>query len=121
MLLAPPDPLLEECFERGVRLRQRAGGHARIGRTLRGLMRRAGFARVVGSASMEWFASPEATAAHADARSRFVLGPPFTDAIALGWVDRPTLERMSAAWVAWGAQPDAFVAHPWGEAVGWKE
>jgi SAM-dependent methyltransferase len=120
-LLAPPSPLLEQFGELTIRLREQAGGHPYVGRTLRGLMRQAGFERVVGSASMECAASPETTAAYADTRSQLALGPLTDPGIALDWVDRPTLEQMSVAWRDWGAHPDAFVALPWGEAVGWKD
>ena len=39
---------------------------------------------------------------------------------ALGWTDRATLEGMAAAWTAWAARPDAFLARAFCEAVAWR-
>jgi hypothetical protein len=37
-----------------------------------------------------------------------------------GWADRAELERLCAAFRAWGEHPDAFYARARCEAVGWK-
>ena len=39
--------------------------------------------------------------------------------VAKGLADRETVDRIAAAWRAWGERPDAFYAVPHGAAVGW--
>ena len=46
--------------------------------------------------------------------------PLFAQAIALGWIDRTTLEDMQARIRRWSAHPDAFLATLRCEAVGQK-
>jgi hypothetical protein len=45
----------------------------------------------------------------------------YDEAVAAGWVDRATLDRMIAGWRQWGEDPDAFYARARCEVVGWKE
>ena len=119
VLLYPPDPLLEEVFAWHARLKDAeagagAAGGARMGRALRAALQAAGFRDVTGAASMECAGTAAETRATAELFEQF-LGMARFDAVA----DAATRARAVAAWRVWGAHPDAFVAVPWGEALGW--
>jgi SAM-dependent methyltransferase len=122
LLIAPPNPLLEESHAIHGRIIARNGGNMNVGKALRGLMRAAGFVNVVASVTMDQYGSPEATRRFGETVATYVGGPTFAEtAIAEGWATRAELALMSAAWRAWGEHPDAFYAVAWGEAVGWKD
>jgi SAM-dependent methyltransferase len=113
VVLHPADPLLEQAVALHTRFKV-AAGSARMGRALRAVLRDAGFADISGSASMEYYASPEQTRTIAHTWAQLLSGRRF-----LGVADPARLEAMASAWRAWGEHPDAFYATPWGEAVGW--
>jgi ubiquinone/menaquinone biosynthesis C-methylase UbiE len=120
--VAPPEPLLRQTFDLFLgRLTQYNGGNAQIGKQQRALLRQAGFADIVGSASYESDGTPEATRAWGEIMAAVLLDETLGgQLVALDWVDAETLHQMSAAWQRWGAHPDALLARAWGEAIGWK-
>jgi hypothetical protein len=122
-IIAPANKILEDYYDLRGRIRQHhGGGDMRFGGQLRNLLHQAGFVRIKTSASYDYFETPAATGALALSHiARLKSAPAFEDAAEAGWVDRPTLERMLAAWQTWGEHPEAFCAMPMGEAVGWKE
>ena len=86
------------------------------------MLREAGFSRVEASASSECWGTQEKTRQWGETVASYFEDPAFADqVIALGWTDRETLEKMIAAWKAWGEQPNAFHAWLFCEAVGWKQ
>lgn len=122
-LIAPADPLLERWHALFERMRAEHGLHPVPGRALRGLLRAAGYADVIGAASVETQGTLEETRSHA-ANIIAVLMDPTAPYFASEWVRRgwatPTqVEEIAAAWRAWGEHPDAFFASTWCEAVGW--
>lgn len=93
-----------------------------IGRSLRELLRAAGFSRVVGSASVETHGTLDETRQFAQELVSILYGDPIiVDALRRGWVDADGVEQFKQAWLAWGEHPDAFRAAIWCEAVGWVE
>lgn len=117
----PPDPLIDQFWQLFGKIRDELGGESNVGRRLYGLLRQTGFTDVQGSASFLSFGTPNRLRWVADIFGRFAVDSPYAaEWLARGWVDRETLEQIRAALTAWAAQPDAFVAEAWGEAVGWK-
>lgn len=121
MILAPHDPLLEQAYQLGARFWQHGGGDPFLARQHRRLLREACFTGIVATASTECWGNTEATQYWGEFVARIILEPIFSDqAIALGWVDRQTLEAMAAASRAWGRHPDAYLAWICCQAVAWK-
>jgi ubiquinone/menaquinone biosynthesis C-methylase UbiE len=121
ILLAPLTPELADSLALWERLWRANRGDPHLGRTHRRLLREAGFRDVCASASYDYCGVPEDTRAFAELMAYELSASENAGRLlALGWADRPTLERLAAAWHAWGAHPDAFFARPRCEAVGWK-
>jgi ubiquinone/menaquinone biosynthesis C-methylase UbiE len=121
MLIEPPDPLIDQYWQLFAKIRDELGGESQVGRRLSGLLRQAGFTRVIGTATFESYGDPERAQWFADIHSRFALDSPYAkEWLARGWVEHERLKRISAAWKTWAAQPDAFTAWAYCEAVGWK-
>jgi len=117
----PPDPLIDQFLLLFAKIREELGGESNVGRRLYGLLRQAGFTNVQGSASFLSFGTPDSVQWLATLMGRFAVDSPYAaEWLARGWVDLETREQIRAAWTAWAAQPDAFAAEAWGEAVGWK-
>ena len=121
LLLATPASLLAQTVDLMVRLHKHNGGNQYFGKHLRASLREAGFTGVEASASYESYGTPDATRWYGEGLAAFILGPNFDQVTELGWADSETLEKMSAAWKVWAENPDAFMAHAWCDAVGWKE
>jgi SAM-dependent methyltransferase len=117
----PPDPLIDQFWTLFDKIRDKLGGESKVGRRLCGLLHHTGFTQVRGSASFEWYGTPDSLLWFAELISRFAVDSPYaTEWLARGWTERETLEQISAAWKGWAARPDAFAATAWCEAVGWK-
>jgi ubiquinone/menaquinone biosynthesis C-methylase UbiE len=120
-LISPPDPALHQfftLFERGF---QHHGGSLQRGRHLRSMLRQAGLTVLSATASCISASTPEAVRQTVDGYIAWIAAMPlFEQAIALGWIDRPTLEDMCARMRQWSTHPDAFLATLRCEAVGQK-
>jgi len=92
-----------------------------MGRRLRALLREAGFARTVGSASSETWGTPQlAKSMMAVMREEFT-GPKISEtAIEMGWADQAQMDKAARAIDDWGGDEDAFMAIMWCEGIGWK-
>lgn len=78
--------------------------------------------RVEASASCTWHGTPAAVRRWGDLVADVFAGRSTAlaeRAVALGWADPAELSALAAAYRAWGEDPAAFQASPWGEAVGW--
>ena len=95
------------------------GGDPYLARRHRAVLHESGFGRVIGSASCECYGAPEATKWFGEVMARFMPSNLETG-VRLGWVDAESVERMGAAWKAWGEHPDAFFAILRCEAIGWR-
>lgn len=98
------------------------GANWSVAPSLRGLLHAAGFSRVIGSASLETYGTPEETQMVSQ-EVVDILGtnPMIQDAIANGFTDADEIERLRAGWGAWGEHSDAFLAITWCEAIGWTD
>ena len=107
----------QKLFRRWQRHR---GSDLRTGKNLPAILRHAGFERIVPSASYEIFRGEQ----EADGRGMaalFTESPLTRVALERGWVDRATLDRIAADWLAWAEKPDSYLANAMGEAIGWKQ
>ncbi|MCH8063439.1 MAG: methyltransferase domain-containing protein [Chloroflexi bacterium] len=110
--------LFFDLFERGF---NRNRGSMNRGRHLKIMMLEAGFTVAEFSASYGNTADPEAVAIRIDAYIDWIENLPlFEQAVDLGWIDRPSLERMCAEMKEWGDRPDAFMAVARCTAIGRK-
>ena len=110
-LISPPDESVRQFFELFERGFNHHGGSLNRGRHLRQMMRQAGFTVIDFSASFQNSASPEAVQRSVANYIAWMENLPlFDEAIELGWVDRPTLERLGANMKQWSEHPDAFLA-----------
>ena len=117
----PLDPVLVNVLEMWNRLLKHNGADPFIGRRLRSLLNELGLRRVEASASYECHGTTESVQFTAEISSGYFSGSFKDQVIELGWLDRSEVDRVNAAWKAWGENPDAFWARSWCEAVGWRE
>ncbi len=119
VLIAPADPLLLQSVDLWERLIRHHGGDMRRGKQLSPLMRHAGFPHLEVSASYEYYGasvpSRQATPAQFLANWHLIL----EQVLQLGWIEQETKAQVDAAWHTWSMHPDAFVAAPRWEVVGW--
>jgi SAM-dependent methyltransferase len=120
-LVAPPNPVLETALKLYYTFSQHNGGNPFIGRHLRALLRDAGCVETKGSASYECFETSDVIRSHLDVLLSVFAGPRIVEqATHLGWADKSQFEEIVIALTEWSKHPDAFFAHTWCEAVGWK-
>ncbi len=120
-LISPPDTAVRqffELFERGFR---HHGGSLNRGRHLRIMLRQAGFNVTKFAASYANSSTPEAVHSAVAGFVEWIEHLPlFDQAVALGWVDRPTLDGMRARMQQWSEHPHAFLAIGRCRAIGRK-
>jgi ubiquinone/menaquinone biosynthesis C-methylase UbiE len=120
MLATPHDPLFDEMFALVLRYRSYEGTDFQIAPKLRGVLRAAGFTRIVGTGTAEVHGTPDGVHHFADAMlHRLSTAPWALGIVEQGWIDEKRREQIKQAWQAWGRHPDAFVLLPECEAVGW--
>lgn len=121
-LIAPAEAALTEAHDIWIEYRRHCGGDPFMGRRLRALLREAGFASTVGSASSETWGTPQLARSMMPALTDEFTGPKIAEtAIRMGWTDAAQMARAARALKEWADHPDAFLAIAWCEAVGWKE
>jgi ubiquinone/menaquinone biosynthesis C-methylase UbiE len=104
LLIYPPCPLLEQAFHRFKQIQIANGGNPYVGRTLKGLLREAGFSKISISASYEIFDDL----------------PTFLDWLTSCLESRghAELKQNAQEVCAWSEHPDALVAVAWFEGLG---
>jgi len=113
----PQVPAIEEAIAVYLRLWEHNGGHARLGRQQRRLMRTAGFGQLQTTAG-----TLQLTPRAGEFMAGLVSAPRFVERVTmLGWTDRETIERWVAAFRPWDQDPDALWAHMRFATVGWAE
>lgn len=121
-VIEPANPLADRTLQLLDLVREHNGGDRGIGRRLRRMLIDAGFTHVIGSATFDFFGSPEDTRFWGERVASGVTQPPISDHLMeSGLTSRAELDEIAAFWRDWGERPDAFFARPWGEAIGWKE
>src|SRR5262245_53723956 len=121
-LLEPAPAPLDRFAVLFEQLMIRNGADPRAGRHQPGWLRESGFARIEVSASYDcWTRTPAEALRNARFLARLVSDSTFaTQLLEAGLADRTGLEAMRQGFLDWGANPDAFAAEAWGEAVARK-
>jgi SAM-dependent methyltransferase len=118
-LLYPPDRAVQDAVALYERFWEHNGGHPQQGREQRALLHTAGFRDLQTSAGT---ATAHPIRDAADYFAGRLTGPPLADTtLALGWTDRPTLERYAQVLRTWAQHPDALWTTIMVESVGWAE
>lgn len=118
VVLHPLSRGLEEWSVLYHRVHRGNGGEPDAGRRLKAWARAAGFATVTATASLWLFESDDDRAWWGGLWADRVLESAFaTDAVDGGFATRADLERISAAWRAWAADPDGWMIMPHGEVI----
>jgi SAM-dependent methyltransferase len=119
LLIAPCDPLLVQSRDLWEQLIRHNGGDMRLGKQLSALVRHAGFPHLEVSASYECYgaAVPHRRATPTQILEHWQLI--LEQVLQLGWITQDTKAQIEAAWQAWSTHPDAFMAAPRWEVVGW--
>jgi ubiquinone/menaquinone biosynthesis C-methylase UbiE len=121
ILFTPMTDALRRTWEVYLRFRQHNGGDPFIGAHLKALLREAGAASVIWSASYDIWSTPEAVRSFMDVHMVEMAGPRIVEQVTgLGWVGPEHFEAAEAAIREWGESPDAIFAVSMGEAIGWK-
>ncbi len=105
-LLYPYPPEVKAAITLYESIQRGNGGDTHAGRKLPAILRAAGFARIVPTASYEVYDDPKRIAEYL--------------ALQLDRVGRDDTTKAAATLRAWCIHPDAYFAQAWGEAVGWK-
>jgi ubiquinone/menaquinone biosynthesis C-methylase UbiE len=121
-ILEPAPAELDQFANLFERLMLHNGTHPRAGRKQVQWLRESGFSRIEASASYDcWPRTPEETARCAAFLARLVGDSGFSaQLLDAGLANRATLEGLSRGFLEWGANPDAFAAEAWGEALAWQ-
>jgi len=118
-IIAPEDPLLWRSFAVADEVRQIRGGDVRVGKRLRALLHEAGFERSVGSVSAGADGTAEAVQWVGESQAQYHAAPAYVDyVVERGISTKEEMRAISDAWRRWGADPGAFWARFWCEAVG---
>jgi SAM-dependent methyltransferase len=121
MLIAPFAPLLLQVRDLWEQVVRHHGGNTRIGKQLSTLVRHAGFSQLAVSASYECFGASglpgRATPRQMVEHWQMIL----KQSLRLGWISQDTSAQIEAAWQEWLRHPDAFLAVPRWEVVGWSK
>lgn len=122
LLSADPTGLLQRFYETRERLWLAAGiASPRCGRQLRALLTASGFTRVEASARYVSYGTPDAVRQFGRERADECRSDELTNSVLkYGLADAATLRKMADAWIAWGADPNAFLAFAWCDAIGWR-
>ena len=120
MLITPFAPILLQVRDLWEQVVRHHGGNTRIGKQLSTLVRQAGFSHLTVSASYECFGASgpqgRATPLQMVEHWQMIL----EQALRLGWISQETRAQIEAAWQEWLRHPDAFLAVPRWEVVGWS-
>jgi SAM-dependent methyltransferase len=116
-LIHPPEPKLKRWFEVYAAVLRANGGDPDVGGRLGAMLRESGFSDVIMAASLNCHSSgPSAQGLSEQMAGLPVLG----QAVESGIITEEKSQEINAAWLQWGTYQDAFLARPWGEAMGWK-
>lgn len=120
-ILAPCTEALRRAREIMMAVWRLNGGNPFFAREHKRVLREAGFVAIGASASASYKSAPEEVALKAAVWAERFRQPRFRQsAIEAGLADEAELDRLAAAWLAWGAHPDAFFADLNCEAVAFK-
>ncbi|MET0773649.1 MAG: methyltransferase domain-containing protein [Candidatus Limnocylindrales bacterium] len=114
----PSTAALDEWLDLYRRVARASGGDPDAGRSLLAWAHAAGFSDVTAGASAWCFATDEDRAWWGGLWTERALRSTYaTQSLALGLADQDVLERISAGWRAWSAEPDGWFAILHGEII----
>jgi len=120
VLITPFDPALLQVRDLWEQVVRHHGGNTRIGKQLSALVRQAGFTHLAVSASYECYgasvAQQQADPAQMLEHWQMIL----EQALQLGLIEQNASVQIEEAWQGWSSHPDAFLAVPRWEVVGWS-
>jgi ubiquinone/menaquinone biosynthesis C-methylase UbiE len=121
-LLATSNRNTRKAMSIFIQLMRRNGGKPRFGRRQSSYLRKAGFSRIVCSASYDcWTPTRETAGEVGRLMKAYVQSDEFVlPAFKHGLLDRETLPQIQSAFDDWGEDENIFAAEAWGEAVAWK-
>jgi len=121
-LLATKNRYSKKAISIFTRLMRRNGGDPYFGRNQVSSLRRAGFSRLIASASYDcWTPTPEIARKVGHLMKVYFTSEEFTGpALRHKLTDGTTLKRIQSSFDDWGEDQDIFAAEAWGEAVAWK-
>lgn len=120
-LLIPKNDTLGRAYDIYLKYRQHHGGDPSCGRRSRALLRQAGFADTIGSASCESYGTQQGIRLMLPVLLDELAGPKTSEtAIQQGWADQAQIDNAVAAINSWGENPDAMFVLVWFEALAWK-
>lgn len=119
----PPSVAIDDAYRLFLRWHRSRGSNLKIGKRMPGILRRAGFDTVSIGTSCVAHAGSASVADHARMLGGLFEpgGPLRKAAIDRGWAGEEPLDRIAAAWQAWGRDPGAFVGMVMCEVVARKE
>jgi ubiquinone/menaquinone biosynthesis C-methylase UbiE len=122
-LYAPENQDLALFIDLYTGLMEYDGADLHFGRNQVSYLRKAGFNPIYVSASYDcWTTTPEITRMVAETMAAHTLSDEFSQPVLkLGLTERTTLERISASFLEWSQNPDAFAAEAWCEVVATKK
>lgn len=122
-LLATTDEFTKKGFSLFIRFMEKTGGDPFFGRNQVSYLRKAGFSRIIPSASYDcWTPTLETARRVGNFMEVYFKSEEFVKPILdYGFTDKQTLQKIQASFDTWGEDPDIFAAEAWGEAVAWKE
>ncbi len=121
-LPAPSDDTLDRAWNIYLKYRRHCGGDPAFGRRCRALLREAGFADTIGTASCDTWGTKQKTQAFVSFLLDELTGSEIKKvAIEKGWADQAQMDKAVTAINGWGEHPDAIFAVVWFEAVARKE
>ncbi len=121
-LLTAKNAYAKKAFSLFIRLMKKNGGDPYFGRKQVSYLRKAGFSRVISSASYDcWTPTPETARKVGSLMQAYFNSDEFVGPVSRHrMTDGITLERIQHAFEDWGEDQDIFAAEAWGEAVAWK-
>jgi len=118
----PNEALLKRSYTIMAEQWQQVSGNPYIGRHLRSLLHQAGYVNCEATSSAEHFGTAETTRWFGEFMALYFEDPHVAARIVeRGLTSAQELDRIKAAWWAWGESPASFAAVLWCEAVGWKK
>ena len=121
-LLATRDEFTKKGFSIFIRFMEKNGGDPFFGRNQVSYLRKAGFQRIIPSASYDcWTPTLEIARRVGNFMEVYFKSEEFVKPILdYGFADKQTLQKIQASFDTWGEDPDIFAAEAWGEAVACK-
>jgi ubiquinone/menaquinone biosynthesis C-methylase UbiE len=109
-----------DAIARGTEIMRRMRRNPHVGKHLRALLHEAGFVRTVASANAGVQGDDVSVRLNGEWNARYFEAQPLIAHVeSRGWATRDEMREIAAAWRSWAADPGAFSAAFWCQAVAW--